>query len=147
MPDMNSLAFTMLYPHARNWSASLEIFSPLLEKCVEHISKLLDIVWNSCPPLRKLFASLVSQAGYGPVYTIMSVERGWCRSGPCKNLTFCYEIFRKQVVLLVSSGKNKISSFLAPLRKILDNIFWPSCTQRLINYGQLVKHSALIRFD
>jgi len=53
----------------------------------------------------------------GPVYTIMSVERGWCRSGPCKNLTFCYEIFRKQVVLLVSSGKNKISSFLAPLEK------------------------------
>jgi len=29
----------------------------------------------------------------------------------------------------------------------LDNIFRPSCTQQLINHGQLVKHSALIRFD
>jgi len=44
-------------------------------------------------------------------------ERG--RRGPWKNLTFSYKIFSKKVVFLVSSGKNKISSFFAPLRKIL----------------------------
>jgi len=39
-----------------------------LEKCVGHNLKLLDIVQNIWALLRKLFALLVSQAGYGPVH-------------------------------------------------------------------------------
>jgi len=43
--DMNSLAFTMLYTHRLVAEAPpLKIFCPPLEKCVEHILKLLDIV-------------------------------------------------------------------------------------------------------
>ena len=60
------------------------------------------------------------------------------------------QIFSKKVVFLVSSGKNKVSSFFPPqkntslhfkklLLPALANIFRPSCTQRLINHGQLVK--------
>ena len=37
-----------------------------LGKCVGHRWKPQDIVWKIWAPLRKLFAPLVSQAGYGP---------------------------------------------------------------------------------
>jgi len=60
---------------------------------------------------------MVSQAGYGPVYTILSVEKGGVEGGSGKNLTFSYQIFSKTVVFLVLSGKNKISSFLAAPEK------------------------------
>jgi len=56
-------------PQARNQEGAkppLEKYSSPQEKCVERISKLLDIVLKKCPPLRKLFSLLVSQAGYGP---------------------------------------------------------------------------------
>jgi len=45
----------------------LEKFSSSLEKYVEHSLKLLDIAQKIWAPLGKLFARLVSQAGYGPV--------------------------------------------------------------------------------
>jgi len=55
------------------------------------------------------------------------------------------------VVYLVSSGKNEISPFLPTLRKSLASpgkfYYFPLGTQRLINHGQLVKRSALIRLD
>ena len=41
-------------------------------------------------------------------------RKGNGRRGPWKNLTFSYQIFSKKVVFLLSSGKNKISSYLAP---------------------------------
>jgi len=55
-------------PQARNQEGAKppqEKFSPPQEKCVGRILKLLDVV-KICPPLRKLFSPLVSQAGYGP---------------------------------------------------------------------------------
>jgi len=48
--------------------------------------------------------------------------KGMGRRGPWKNLTFSYQIFSEKVVFLVSSGKNKISSFLASPRKILHSL-------------------------
>jgi len=55
-------------PQARNQEGAkpLEKFSTPQEECVGRILKLLDIVFKKCPPLRKLFSPLVSQAGYGP---------------------------------------------------------------------------------
>jgi len=62
--------FFVMYisPQARNQRGRnplKKIFAPQ-EKCVECILKLLHKVLKKCPPLRKPFATLVSQAGYGP---------------------------------------------------------------------------------
>jgi len=46
-------------------SLTRNIFPPQ-KKCVGRILKLLDTFKKICPPLRKLFAPLVPQAGYGP---------------------------------------------------------------------------------
>jgi len=46
--------------------APLENFSPPLEKCVGHGSKLLDIVTKFGPLSENSLPFLVSQAGYGP---------------------------------------------------------------------------------
>jgi len=54
-------------PVTRGASPPLENFSSPLEKFVGYILKLLHIVQKIWAPLRKLFALLVSQAGYGPV--------------------------------------------------------------------------------
>jgi len=37
-------------------------------KCVEHILTVLGMVLKALGPLRKLFSTLVSQAGYGPIH-------------------------------------------------------------------------------
>jgi len=79
----------------------------------------------------------------------MSVERGGVEGGLGKILTFSYQLFSEKFVFLISSGK-KFHHFWPPREKFfallgklllpaLDNIFRPSCTQRLINHGQLVK--------
>ena len=44
-----------------------KFFAHPLEKCVGHSLKLSVIVKKIWTPLRKLFAPMVSQAGYGPV--------------------------------------------------------------------------------
>jgi len=52
-------------PNPRGAKPTLENFRPPPEKCVGHSLKILDIVQNIWAPLGKLFALLVSQAGYG----------------------------------------------------------------------------------
>ena len=57
------------FPQACNHggrSTHLQNFSSPLEKCVERSCKILDIVLKIWASLRKLFATLVSQVGYGP---------------------------------------------------------------------------------
>ena len=61
-------------------------------------------------------------------------------------------IFSKKVFYLVSSGKNEISPFLPILQIFFGSpgkFYYcpPPGTQRLIDHGRLVNHSALIRFD
>jgi len=57
-------------PATRGAKPTLEKYSPPLEKCVGHSLKLLDIVSKIWVPLRKLFAPLVFQTGYGPGYWV-----------------------------------------------------------------------------
>jgi len=52
-----------------------ENFSPLMEKSVGHSLKILDIFKKICAPLRKHFAPLVSQAGYGPGCNATALRR------------------------------------------------------------------------
>ena len=109
-------------------------------KTIGHSSKDLSSSQKTLRPL-------ASQAGYGPVYTIMHVKKERGRRGPWKNLTFSYKIFSKKVVFLVSSGKNKISSFFAPLRKILrftwKNYYCPPC----ITLSDLHVHNVWLIID
>jgi len=65
-----ALSLSVLRPANREGAQSpLEKFSPPLEKYVGHYLKVLDIVKTILATLRKAFAPLVSQAGYGPECT------------------------------------------------------------------------------
>jgi len=95
--EMNSLALTMLYAHSLVTQAPpKKIFLPPGKMYWTYL-KILDMVWNICPPLRKLFATLESQAGYVLVYTIMSVERGWVEGGLGKNWHFPIKFLAKRL--------------------------------------------------
>jgi len=58
------------FRQAHNYGVSppWTFFRPPLEKCVGHSLKVLHIVQKIWAPFRKLFAPLVSQAGYGPAF-------------------------------------------------------------------------------
>ena len=63
---------TPMYNQALNQRGRrpLEKISPPWKNMLDIFWKYLDIVWKIWATLRKLFAPLASQAGYGPVYNI-----------------------------------------------------------------------------